>query len=113
MQKISIFLVATVVAIALYFTLSGWSAMEADSANEATVAELAYDGYSEGINTVLYDSDGNINYTLRASRQYHYKDQTSRLDEPRYGYRCYQFESPKGIYRDLHRYANSVSIRHQ
>ena len=82
MQKFSIFLVAAVVAIALYFALSGWSAMEADSNDEATLAELDYDGYSEGINTILYDGDGNINYTMRATRQYHFKDQTSRLDEP-------------------------------
>lgn len=82
MQKISIFLVAAAVAVALYSTLSGWVAMEDNSTGSGALVELDYDGYSEGINTVLYDTSGNINYTLRASRQYHYKDQSSRLDEP-------------------------------
>jgi len=82
MQKFSIFLVAAAAAVALYSTLSGWVTMDDSSPNSGAPLELDYDGYSEGINTVLYDSNGNINYTLRASRQYHYKDQSSRLDEP-------------------------------
>lgn len=82
MQKFSLFLVAAAAAIALYSTLSGWETLEENSPISAAPLELDYDGYSEGINTVLYDSNGKINYTLRASRQYHYKDQSSRLDEP-------------------------------
>ena len=44
--------------------------------------ELAFDGYSEGINTVFYNDNGEVNYTLRAIRQFHLKDQSSLLEEP-------------------------------
>ncbi|MBU13557.1 MAG: LPS export ABC transporter periplasmic protein LptC [Gammaproteobacteria bacterium] len=82
MQKFSIFLIAAAAAVALYSSLSSWVIMGDSSPNSGVTLELGYDGYSEGINTVLYDSNGNIKYTLRASKQYHYKDQSSWLDEP-------------------------------
>ena len=44
--------------------------------------ELAFDGYSEGINTVFYNDNGEVDYTLRAIRQFHLKDQSSLLEEP-------------------------------
>ena len=44
--------------------------------------ELAIDGYSEGINTVFYNDNGEVDYTLRAIRQFHLKDQSSILEEP-------------------------------
>lgn len=44
--------------------------------------ELAFDGYSEGINTVFYNENGEVDYTLRAIRQFHLKDQSSLLEEP-------------------------------
>ena len=44
--------------------------------------ELAFDGYSEGINTVFYNDKGEVDYTLRAKRQFHLKDQSSLLEEP-------------------------------
>ena len=44
--------------------------------------ELAFDGYSEGINTVFYNDNGEVDYTLRATRQFHLKDQSSLLEEP-------------------------------
>ena len=44
--------------------------------------ELAFDGYSEGINTVFFNDNGEVDYTLRAVRQFHLKDQSSLLEEP-------------------------------
>ena len=44
--------------------------------------EFAFDGYSEGINTVFYNDKGEVDYTLRAKRQFHLKDQSSLLVEP-------------------------------
>ncbi|MEC7997511.1 MAG: LPS export ABC transporter periplasmic protein LptC [Pseudomonadota bacterium] len=44
--------------------------------------ELEFDGYSEGINTVFYNDNGEVDYTLRAIRQFHLKDQSSLLEEP-------------------------------
>ena len=82
MQKLSIYLVVATAAVTLYSTLSGWVTMDDSSPDSGVPLEPDYDGYSEGITTVLYDSNGNINYTLRALRQNHYEDQSSRLDEP-------------------------------
>ena len=44
--------------------------------------EVKFDGYSEGINTVFYNDHGEVDYTLRAIRQFHLKDQSSLLEEP-------------------------------
>jgi len=43
---------------------------------------LAFDGYSEGINTVFYNDNGEVDYMLRAIRQFHLKDHSSLLEEP-------------------------------
>lgn len=44
--------------------------------------ELDYTGISDGINTVLFNDNGTIHYTMQADRQFHYKDSTSSLDQP-------------------------------
>ncbi len=53
---------------------------------------IAYEAYSVGINTVLYDINGQINYTLRADRQTQFVDDTTVLDNP--FIRLYQQGSP-------------------
>ncbi|MFK7865209.1 MAG: LPS export ABC transporter periplasmic protein LptC [Pseudohongiellaceae bacterium] len=44
--------------------------------------ELEFSAYSVGINTVIYDTDGAINYTLQANRQVQFKDDSTELDKP-------------------------------
>jgi len=53
---------------------------------------LAYEAYSIGINTVLYDANGQINYTLRADRQTQFVDDTTELENPYI--RLYQNAAP-------------------
>lgn len=43
---------------------------------------ITYDAYSNGVTSVLYDIEGNIEYTLEAREQIHYLDNTTRLTEP-------------------------------
>jgi LPS export ABC transporter protein LptC len=43
---------------------------------------LDFDGYSEGINTVLYNKQGQINYSLQASNQTHFLNDITELDNP-------------------------------
>lgn len=50
-------------------------------AAEAT-AQINYDAYSVGITSVLYNVDGRIEYTLEASEQIHYLDNTTVLTNP-------------------------------
>lgn len=82
MQKLSFFVVTTLTAVALYFGLGTYSAVTNEETNQSLAATLNYDGYSEGINTVLFGEDGLISYTLQAERQYHFKDASSDLDQP-------------------------------
>ena len=49
---------------------------------EETSTVITYDAYSNGVNTVLYDIDGNIEYTLEATEQIHYLDNTTQLTNP-------------------------------
>jgi len=49
---------------------------------EETNAAITYDAYSNGVTTVLYDIDGNIEYTLEAEEQIHYLDSTTQLKNP-------------------------------
>jgi LPS export ABC transporter protein LptC len=49
---------------------------------EETAPGIAYNGYSEGINSVHFDAQGNIRYTMRANRQVSYVDAETSLEEP-------------------------------
>lgn len=82
MQKLSFFLITTLSAILLYTGLGSFVSVSSDLEEQSATVRPNYDGYSEGINTVMYDSEGAIAYTLQAERQYHFQDQTSDLDSP-------------------------------
>lgn len=49
---------------------------------EETSPAITYDAYSNGVTTVLYDIDGNIEYTLEAEEQIHYLDNSTQLTNP-------------------------------
>ena len=51
------------------------------------------EAYSEGINSILYDENGSISYTLRADNQIHYRDGDTRIDNPLI--RLFQDEVPR------------------
>ena len=55
-----------------------------DSTTQATnkAEALDFNAYSVGINTVIYDVNGEINYTLQADRQVQYNDDSTELDKP-------------------------------
>ncbi len=59
---------------------------------QLTPGAVAYEAYAVGINTVLYDITGQINYTLQADRQTQFIDDTSLLEKP--FIRLYQEGSP-------------------
>lgn len=52
-----------------------------NSAPEIDV-QITYDAYSSGIKSVLYNPDGTIDYTLTASDQTHFLDDTTVLTNP-------------------------------
>ena len=51
------------------------------------------EAYSEGINSILYDENGSISYTLRADNQIHYRDGDTKIENPLI--RLFQDEIPR------------------
>ena len=51
------------------------------------------EAYSEGINSILYNENGSISYTLRADNQIHYRDGDTRIENPLI--RLFQDEIPR------------------
>ena len=49
---------------------------------QQSLAPLQYDAYATGVTSVLYNADGQIEYTLDASEQVHYLDNTTQLQSP-------------------------------
>lgn len=70
-----------VVSVLCYFFLD-LSQTGEETGEDSAATELAFDGYSEGINTVFYNENGDVDYTLRATRQFHLKDQSALLEKP-------------------------------
>jgi len=44
--------------------------------------DIHYDAWSTGVTSVLYDREGNVEYTLEADRQVHYLNDTTELVNP-------------------------------
>ena len=80
MQRIGLIIVPGIIATALFVGINSFNTLsnEADAPNTS----LDFNAYSEGINTTLYDAQGNINYTLKAERQVHYNDDSTELEKP-------------------------------
>lgn len=68
-------------AIAL---ITAYDQLPSNNSPEITQAEksLDFNAYSIGINTVIYDLNGDINYTLQANRQVQYNDDSTEFDNP-------------------------------
>lgn len=81
MQKLFLAFICLVVVIAAITNYDRIPLSGADTEINTT-ATLDFNAYSVGINTVLYDPNGQINYTLQASRQVQYNDDTTEFDKP-------------------------------
>ena len=82
MQRIMILLIPGVIAIAIFIAISAYDNVSQNPEVSANLKVLDYNAYSEKINTVLYDSNGVINYTLRAESQTHFIDDSTELEKP-------------------------------
>ncbi len=74
MQRLSLFLIPALIAIGLFMAISSFDPISNHTDRPLDRADLYFDAYSEGINTVLYTRDGTVHYTLQAVSQTHYKD---------------------------------------
>ena len=82
MRRITILLIPGVIAIAIFIAISTYDNASQNLAVSSNLKVLDYNAYSEKINTVLYDSNGVINYTLRAESQTHFIDDHTELEKP-------------------------------
>ena len=80
MQKIGLIIVPGIIAITLFVGINSFDTLSNEV--DARITNLDFNAYSEGINTILYDAEGNINYTLQAERQVHYNDYSTELEKP-------------------------------
>ena len=80
MQKIGLIIVPGIIAITLFVGINSFDTLSNEV--DARITNLDFNAYSEGINTILYDTEGNINYTLQAERQVHYNDDSTELEKP-------------------------------
>ena len=85
MQKLTLVLIPSLIAIILFIATSSYEDLPilgAETKKGAEIINLEFDTYSEGINTILYDVDGSINYTLRAENQFHFNDDRTEIEKP-------------------------------
>ena len=75
-------IVPGVIVTALFVGINTFDTLRNEADAPITSSSLDFSAYSEGINTILYDSQGNINYTLQAERQVHYNDDSTELEKP-------------------------------
>jgi len=82
MQRTGLLIVPGLIAVALFLGLNTFNSPGNNPDTPSAAANLDFNAYSKGINTILYDVDGKINYTLQAQRQVHYNDDTTELQKP-------------------------------
>lgn len=82
MPRVGLIIVPGIIAIALFVGINSFDSMSNETDAPITASSLDFNAYSEGINTILFDAEGNINYTLQAERQVHYNDDTTQLEKP-------------------------------
>ena len=82
MPRISLLILPTLFAVALYLVISNLNS--SSQAPEQITTSFADDliSVSEGINTISYDEQGAIAYTLQAESQTQRNDETSELQRP-------------------------------
>src|SRR5690606_27444966 len=73
---------ALAVALIAIYSAMGWLRDEPVTDSDTQQPEVSYDAWSTGITSVLYDTEGNIEYTLQAERQTHYLNDTTELISP-------------------------------
>lgn len=82
MQRHKLLLIPSLLAILSFLAISAYDSVSVNLEDTGSFTMLDYNVYSEGFNTVLYNVEGEINYTLRAKNQTHYNDNHTELEKP-------------------------------
>ncbi|HJO12084.1 MAG: LPS export ABC transporter periplasmic protein LptC [Gammaproteobacteria bacterium] len=82
MQRFYLLIIPAIVAIALFAGINTFETVINPDAPISNTVTVDFDGYSEGINTVLYNQQGQIDYNLQARSQTHFLNDITELNEP-------------------------------
>lgn len=82
MPKLSLLILPTILAVAVYLLISSFNTPAQMPSEITTNFPSNLISVSEGINTISYDEQGAIAYTLQAERQIQKNDDTSELHKP-------------------------------
>ena len=82
MQRIRLIIVPGIIAILIFFSIELFNTITDEPQPQELVDTIDYEGYSERINTIRFDTNGKVNYTLQATRQVSYKNAVTALEEP-------------------------------
>lgn len=82
MPKLSLLVVPAVLAIAIYLAISSFGTTPSEETPSQNIFPSNLVSIASGINTVAYDEQGAIAYTLQAERQIQSDDDTSELERP-------------------------------
>lgn len=81
-SKLTYLLLPAAIAILAFLAISAMNPAETRLADQDDVLVPAYNAWSEGIDTVIFDTSGDIAYTIAAERQVYFDDDTSTLAQP-------------------------------
>ena len=81
-QRLRLAIIPIVLAVILFLGLDFYTRSETESLDEQSTSGILIDGYSEGVNTIQFDEEGRISYTLSATRQVSYPNDETTLVEP-------------------------------
>ena len=82
MPRLSLLILPAALAIAVYLIINSFNSPTPLSAEDTANFPTDLTAISEGINTVSYDEQGDVAYTLQAQRQIQRDDDTSELESP-------------------------------
>ena len=82
MPRLSLLILPAALAIAVYLIINSFNSPTPLSAEDTANFPTDLLAISEGINTVSYDEQGDVAYTLQAQRQIQRDDDTSELESP-------------------------------
>ena len=84
MQKLILTLIPGLIAIVLFVVISSYEGLSSllEKDQDLPIANLDFETYSEGINTILYDNDGYVDYTLHAKTQIQFDDDLIEIEKP-------------------------------
>ena len=82
MQRVKLIIVPSLLAIMIFLAVDYFDQAVVGPQSPEPIVDIAYNGYSEGINSVHYDEQGKVKYTMRANRQVSYVDAETTLEEP-------------------------------